>query len=232
MYKNKKILCIIPARGGSKRLPGKNIKLLNGMPLIGYAIAAAKCSQYIDKVIVSTDDETIACVAREQEAEVPFMRPAELALDTVHTAPVLQHAVKQTETEGLHFDFIVLMQPNSPGVLTQDVDSAIEELERSGANSCVSVCEITDRPERMYRMVEGRITTYVGGSQTRSQDMPKLFRLNGAVYVMTRATLMGKGVVYDDNDSCVAIVMPRERSVDIDTEFDFAIAKVLMERKI
>src|SRR3989344_3100429 len=182
MYKNKKILCIIPARGGSKRLPGKNIKLLNGIPLIGYAIRAAKGSQYIDKIIVSTDDEEIARVSREQGADVPFMRPAELASDTATVVEALQHAVEQTEVDGEHFDLVVLIQPTSPGVLARDVDEAIEKLEESGANSCVSVCEITDRPEIMYRLAhDGRVTPYVAEAAWRSQDMQELYRLNGAV---------------------------------------------------
>lgn len=217
------------ARGGSKRLPGKNIKLFNGTPMIGYGIKAAKGSQYIDKVIVSTDDDEIARVAREQGAEVPFIRPAELASDTATVIATLQHAVEQVEADGERFDLIVLIQPTSPGVLSQDVDAAIEKLESSGMNSCVSVCEITDRPEIMYRLAHnGCITPYVAGAGWRSQDMQELFRLNGAVYVAKHDTLMEGGKIYD-NDSCVAVVMPRERSVDVDTAFDFAVAETMMK---
>ena len=228
MYNNKKILCIIPARGGSKRLPGKNSKPLLGKPLIGYAIAAAKESKYVDTVVVSTDDEAIAAVARNCGAEVPFMRPAELATDTARTIPVLQHAVSYYESKGEVFDLIVLIQPTSPGVLAEDVDAAIEKLLQSGANSCVSICEITDRPELMYRLADdGHITPYVGGSEARSQDMPPLYRLNGAVYVTPRDTLMKENKIYDDQKG-TAILMPRERSIDIDTPTDFALAETLM----
>ena len=228
MYNNKKILCIIPARGGSKRLPGKNSKPLLGKPLIGYAIAAAKESKYVDTVVVSTDDEAIAAVARNCGAEVPFMRPAELATDTARTIPVLQHAVSYYESKGEVFDLIVLIQPTSPGVLAEDVDAAIEKLLQSGANSCVSICEITDRPELMYRLADdGHITPYVGGSEARSQDMPPLYRLNGAVYVTPRDTLMKENKIYDDQNG-TAILMPRERSTDIDTPLDFALAETLM----
>src|SRR6266404_128898 len=128
MYKDKKILCIIPARGGSKRLPGKNIKPLNGKPLIGYAIEAAKGSKYIDKVIVSTDDEAIAAVSKEFGAEVPFMRPAELATDTAASIEVLRHAVAFIENLEEKVDVIVLIQPTVPGVLAVDVDAAIEKI--------------------------------------------------------------------------------------------------------
>ncbi|MEK7144835.1 MAG: acylneuraminate cytidylyltransferase family protein [Patescibacteria group bacterium] len=230
MYKDKKILCIIPARGGSRRLPGKNIKLLNGVPLIGYAIRAAKGSQYVDTVIVSTDDEEIARVAREQGADMPFMRPTELASDTATTLPVLEHAVGFLEEKGLHFDLILLIQPTVPGVESHDVDAAIEKLVVTGANSCVSVCEIVERPEWMYRMGEGaRVTPYVETTVTHSQDMEKLYRVNGAVYVMTHDTVMKRHLIRD-NESCVAVMMPMERSTDIDTPMDFIIAETLLTK--
>ncbi len=231
MFKIKKILCIIPARGGSKRLPGKNIKPLNGVPLIGYAIRAAKSSQYVDKVIVSTDDESIATVAREQGAEVPFMRPADLANDTAPTLSVLQHAVKHFENAGESFDLIVLVQPTVPGVEAQDIDAAIEQVISSGANSCVSICDIIDRPEWMYRLgEEERVKPYVENVPIRSQDMEQLYRLNGAVYVTLRDVLMEKGKIYD-NEDCASVLMPRERSTDIDTQLDFTIAEELMRRR-
>lgn len=218
------------ARGRSKRLPGKNIKVLNGKPMISYGITAAKSSPYVDEVIVSTDDEEIARISREYGANVPFMRPAELATDTATVVATLQHAVNHAESAGEHYDLVVLIQPTSPGVLSTDVDSAIEMLELSGTNSCVSICEITDHPEIMYRRAsDGRITPFIAEAGWRSQDMQELYRLNGAVYVAKHDTLMEKGKVYD-NDSCVAIVMPRERSVDIDTEFDFKIAETLMKK--
>lgn len=231
MYNAKKILCIIPARGGSKRLPGKNIKQLDGMPLIGYAIAATKGSRYIDTTIISTDDEDIARVAKEQGAEVPFMRPKELADDTVPTVPVLQHAVHYFEHAGEMFDLVVLVQPTVPGLESKDIDAAIEQLAATGAHSCVSICEIIDRPEWMYRIGDGaRITPYVETDATRSQDMEQLYRLNGAVYVALRDVLMQGNKIYD-NESCSYILMPRERSTDIDTSFDFAIAELLMKSR-
>lgn len=226
MYKDKHVLAIIPARGGSKRLPGKNIKQLGGKPLISYAITAALESAYVDTVMVTTDDAAIAAVAKACGAEVPFMRPAELASDTAPTLPVMQHAVHFYEAQGKHFDVIVLIQPTVPGVLSQDVDAAITKLFATGANSCVTICEIIDRPEWMYRINGERMTPYVETAATRSQDMPELYRLNGAVYVTQRGVLMEKGKIYDNND-CTYVVMPRERSTDIDTELDFVIAETL-----
>ncbi len=234
MYNNKKILCIIPARGGSKRLPGKNIKLLKGKPLIAYSIAAAKGSKYLDRVIVSTDDEAIASVAKEYGAEVPFMRPSELATDTATTLSVLQHAVRFFEEKGEKFECIVLIQPTVPGIMTSDIDTAIETLFTTKANSCISMCEITDRPEWMYSLSEeGHIAPYVEAAyhsqNIRSQDLPKLYRINGAVYVTPRNVLMEEGKIIDKHN-CAGVLMPRERSTDIDTLSDFVIAEMLMQQ--
>lgn len=229
MYKEKKIVCIIPARGGSKRLPGKNIKLLNGIPLIGYAVRAAKSSKYIDRVIVSTDDEAIVRVAQEQGADVPFMRPSELASDTATTLSVLQHAVTFLEEKGERFDLVVLIQPTVPCVKAGDVDVTIEKLADSGSRSCITICEIIDRPEFMYRLGEGgTIRPYTDVPVGRTQDMEPLYRVNGAVYVMAHDMLMKENKIID-NTSCAGVIMPRERSIDIDTQLDFAIAEALMK---
>lgn len=229
MYKDKKILCIIPARGGSKRLPGKNIKLLNGVPLIGYAIRSAKGSQYIDKVIVSTDDEEIARVAREQGAEVPFMRTADLADDIAPTLPVLQHAVTFFEEKGEQYDLVVLIQPTVPGVESNDVDTTIEKLIEADVHSAITVCPIINPPEWMYRLeADGRLQKYIEASAVRGQDLEKLYIVNGAVYVTEHDTLMEGGKIVD-NDSCAGIIMPRERSTDIDTLADFQIAEMMLK---
>ncbi len=230
MYKEKKILCIIPARGGSKRLPGKNIKLLNGVPLIGYAIRAALASKYIDRVIVSTDDEAIAAVAKELGAEVPFMRPLELATDEATTLSVLQHALAELEKAGEKFDDIVLVQPTVPGILTEDIDSALEKFFETDTNSCISVCEITDPPEWMYRMREGgMLEKYISAPDSRTQDLEKLYRVNGAVYVTKREILMDKNKIVDQ-ENCASVIMSRERSIDIDTEMDFIVAEVILTK--
>jgi len=229
MYNGKKVLCIIPARGGSKRLPGKNIKLLNGVPLTGYAIRAAKGSKYIDRVIVSTDSEEIARVAREYGAEVPFMRPVELATDTTPTLPVLQHAVKFFEEKGERFDLIVLIQPTVPGVEVSDVDATIERLVKTVMHSAITICPIIDPPEWMYRIdAECRLQKYVDSPASRGQDLEKLYRINGAVYVTERDTLMKESKIID-NASCAGVLMQRERSVDIDTAFDFSVAELALK---
>lgn len=228
MYKNQYIVLIIPARGGSKRLPGKNIKPLNGKPLIVYAIEAGKHSAYVDRVVVSTDDEEIARVSREAGAEVPFIRPEELSTDDARVLPVMQHAVLTLEKEGKPIDLVVLIQPTIPGVLAKDVDAAIEKLVSSSADSCMSVCEISDRPELMGTVDEqGFMKPYVGGSYTPVREMQPLYRINGAVYVEKKSLLIEQGKIYDEEKSTV-VFMPRERSVDIDTELDFKLAEAAL----
>lgn len=232
MYKNKKILVIITARGGSKRIPKKNIKPLNGRPLVSYSIKSALSSKYADKVIVSTDDKEIAKVAKKYSAQVPFMRPAELAIDTALTLPVLQHAVNYIESvDKEKFDIIVAIQPTSPLVLAEDIDMAIEKLIKTKANSCISVCQISERPEWMHIFKGKKIKPFIkvkSEENRRSQDLPKLFRMNGAVYVIKRDTLIKKGMILD-NDNATAIIMPRDRSLDIDEPMDFYVAEAIMK---
>lgn len=228
MINSKRVLCIIPARGGSKRLPGKNLLPLHGTPLIAYAIQAALGSKYIDRTIVSTDDEAIAACTKTYGAEVPFMRPAELASDTAPTVPVLQHAVSFLEAVGDVFDIIALIQPTVPGVISADVDAVIELLESSGMNSCTTMCEIMDRPEHMYALdAQARATPFMESVPTRTQDMPPLARINGAAYAARHNVLMDKSMIVDPA-SLASILMPLERSTDIDTLTDFRVAQALL----
>lgn len=232
MYKNKKILAIIPARGGSKRLPGKNIKKILGKPLIGYAIEAIKKSNYVDRIVVSTDDRKIAAISQRHGAETPFLRPAELASDTVPTLPAFQHAVKYFETNmGFRPDIVVIVQPTSPLVRSEDVDGAIEKMVKTKTNSCFTVCEISQRPEWMYYLDNNKPRLFLPNrwENKRSQDLPKLGIINGSVYVVNYETLMKKNKVRDKNTSIY--IVPKERSVDIDDLLDFELAEFLMSRQ-
>lgn len=232
MYKNNKILAVIPARGGSKRLPGKNIKKIGGKPMIAYAILAAKGSKYIDRVIVSTDDKNIIRVAKEYGAEVPFVRPAELASDTATAISVLQHAVTYMENSGKFMpDIIVLIQPTSPLVRPEDVDGTIEKMFFARTNSCFTVSEINQRPEWMYHIGGKKPKLFLSHSNQeakRSQDLPKLAIINGAVYATKYNTLMKKSLINDPKNTSIYL-MPKERSVDIDDYFDFKIAEALFK---
>lgn len=214
-------------------MPGKNIKLLKGKPMISYAIEAAKSSRYIDRVIVSTDDEEIANISREFGADTPFIRPQELAGDDVPMPPVLQHAVQYMEDkEGFRVDAVVLIQPASPLVTTEDIDNAIARYIETEMNSCVAMCKISERPEWMYILKDKKAEPYISVNERSklTQVLPDMYRINGAVYVVNRDTLINDNKIIDDK-SLTAIVMPQERSVDIDELYEFIFAEALLNRK-
>jgi len=221
---------VVPARGGSKGIPRKNLKLLAGRPLIAYAIETGLKARLVDRVIVSTDDAEIAAVAREWGAAAPFLRPASLAQDDTPTAPMLQHAVRWMEEQGERIDLVVLLQPTSPFRRPEHVDQAIQLLRESGASSAVSVCEVEHSPHWMYRLADQRLEPLMPGAlnRTRRQELPLLYRLNGAVYVTTRDLLLNDGRILDDRPA--AVVMSREESVDIDDELDFEWAEWMAAR--
>lgn len=230
MINNLSILCIIPARGGSKRLPGKNVKSIGGKPMIAHAIAAAHGSAYIDRTVVSTDDKEIARVAEAYGGTVPFLRPAELATDMAKAADVVLHALDTLKQQGAgEPDVIVLIQPTAPLVRTEDVDGAIRKLAETNARSCVTMTPISERPEWMYRVEHDRATAFLPheAEHVRSQDLPALYRINGAVYVV-RTEEMRTHQRFTDPNSLSAYLMPRERSVDIDDMTDFHIAETMM----
>ena len=229
-----KTLAIIPARGGSKGVKGKNIKPLAGKPLIAYTIEAALASR-LSRVILSTDSEAIARVGREFGVEVPFIRPAELATDRAKAIPVIQHALhflEQQETE--HFDAVMMLQPTTPFRTQKDIDTALQLLEDSGADSVISVIDVEGHhPARMkYLNEEGYLVDpdfcEAYENQPR-QELPPMYLRNGAIYLTRRDTLL-QGSFKGKN--CKALIMPQERSVNIDTEFDFAMAEWLYQTYI
>ena len=226
MIQGKSVLAIIPARGGSKGIPKKNVKLLAGKPLIAWTIQEAKKSKYIDRLILSSEDEEIIRIAKEWGCEVPFVRPAELAKDdTPGIEPVL-HAMKALDEK---YDYVVLLQPTSPLRLVDDIDRCIETCVSSSAPSCVSVTEVNQHPYLMYKIdKKGSLEPFRDQKNEihRRQDLPLVYILNGAVYVSktnriekTRAFVMPETIAY---------IMPKERSYDIDTELDFNICEFLI----
>jgi N-acylneuraminate cytidylyltransferase len=222
----KSVLAIIPARGGSKGVPRKNIRDLAGKPLIAWTIAAAKASQYIDRLVLSSDDEEIIQVARAHGCEVPFVRPAELARDETPGIDPVLHALEVLPG----YDYVVLLQPTSPLRAAEDIDGCITRCAESGAPGCVSVTEPDHHPQWMYTLSGGGalqpITEQHG---VRRQDLPQVYALNGAVYVVQTARLqearafLGAGTL--------GYVMPAHRSIDIDTEYDLALAACLLQQK-
>jgi CMP-N-acetylneuraminic acid synthetase len=222
------ILAIIPARGGSKRIPKKNIKKLAGKPLICYSIESAIGSSHINRIVVSTDDESIARISKRQGVEV-IMRPEHLAQDKTLIVPVLQHAVKVLEGQGYFPEFVVLLQPTSPLRSSKEIDYAINKLISEGGDSAETFCEVKEHPASMFRIVTGVAVPFDRANlRKRSQDLPLLFRETGAVYVVKRDLLMKKGSLYGKRH--IPVIVSRERSVDIDEEIDFSIAELIMKK--
>ncbi|MCB1725303.1 MAG: acylneuraminate cytidylyltransferase family protein [Chromatiaceae bacterium] len=219
------ILAIVPARGGSKGLPRKNIRELAGKPLIAWTLDAARDSRYVDRCIVSTDDDEIAAVARAHGGDVPFLRPPELAGDDANTHDAIVHALSLLPA----FDILVLLQPTSPLRGSEDIDGTLETLLRHRAPSCVSVVEPAKSPYWSYRVdAHQRLQPLLDPqySRMRRQDLPHAFVLNGAVYAAHTAWLIDNGGAL--GDGTVPYVMPPERSVDIDTAFDFELAALYL----
>lgn len=223
------VVALIPARGGSKRLPGKNIKPLLGKPLIGYAIAAAKACPEISRVIVSTDDEQIAATAKGLGAEVPFMRPAELATDAATSLDVVIHAIAWLEASGQPVDILILIQGTSPLIFPSDLSAGIKQLQEKNLHSLVSMSPITDRPEWMYSLDNGVPKPFLEkrSHEVRTQDMAPLYRINGSFWITRRDTIIKRHRLVDDA-SLGAVIIPRERSIDIDELSDFVIAEGLL----
>ena len=223
-------LAIIPARGGSKGVPRKNIRLVAGLPLIAYSIQAAQASQTLTHCVVSTEDEEIASVARSFGAEV-LPRPAELAGDKTPMPPVVRDVFTTLETRlGLRFDYGVLLQPTAPLRTAADIDAALSLLRETRADSVVSVYRVYDHhPARMYRLENERLVPLQAEpSGSLRQDLPAVYHRNGAIYAFRRSLL-------DEIDGLLGpdtrpYIMPEERSVNIDNEIDLLLADLLLNR--
>lgn len=219
------MLALIPARGGSKGVPGKNIREVVGKPLMAWTIEAAQQARCIDRVVVSSDDAAILQVARTWGAEIPFVRPAELARDETPGIDVVLHALQQLPG----VTWVVLLQPTSPLRTAQDIDAAYALCQEKDAPACVSVTEVATLPWWMFRLSdEGRLRSFIPESERpqRRQEAPPLYALNGAVYV-ARADWLRRTQSFL-TDETLAYVMPAERSIDIDTPLDLTIAACLL----
>lgn len=226
-----KVLGIIPARGGSKGVPGKNIKPLAGKPLIVHTIEAALASA-LTTVVVTTDDDQIAEVSKAAGALVPFMRPALLASDTAKSLDVAIHAVLAMEELSGTYDAVMLLQPTAPFRTTDDINEALRLLEANAdADSVISVVDVQGHhPARMKYLQNGRLIdppfAEAYENQNRQELLPMYIR-NGAIYLTKRATLLTKSY---KGKICMALVMPEERSVNIDTLNDFEEAEWIYQR--
>ena len=230
---NYKVIGLIPARGGSKAVHKKNVHLLNNKPLIAYTIETALSSGILDKVVVSTDNEEIATIARQYGAEVPFLRPAEFAQDDTTDLPVYQHAVDWFEkNQNYSPDIIAWLRPTAPLRSVDDISGAVNLLIEKKTDWVRSVCEAEHHPYWMYKMQDQQLSGFVDGIDLkqyyRRQLLPPVYRLNGAVDVAWRETIMVKHLLY--TGSICGYVMPHERSIDIDSLIDFAVAEQYLNK--
>lgn len=229
MINNKSILAIIPARGGSKGIPRKNIKNLDGKPLIAYTIEEAQKSKYIDRLIVSTEDEEIAMISKKYNLEVPFLRPEQLAKDDIAGIDPILHAVKWFHRNGYDFDYVICLQCTSPFRNIEQIDEAIEKLIIKDADSIVSVSESEVSPCWMKKIENGLMKDFLEDSTfySRRQDVPKTYRLNGAIYIAKTKVLLKNKNWYTKNT--LAYIMDKKSSIDIDDMIDFEFAEFLMK---
>lgn len=232
MYKDKNILGLIPARSGSKGLPRKNIKPLLGKPLIAWTIEQSLASKYLDRVVVSTDDKEVAEISKKYGAEVPFMRPKELAEDNAKGIDVVLHTIDWLEEndQRKQYDLLMLLQPTSPLRKSEDIDKVIELLLLKKAKAIVSVCEVDHHPLWANILPEdGCMKNFIRKEimNKNRQELPIFYRLNGAIYlsycnyIKERKSFFGKDTF--------AYIMPKSRSVDIDDEIDFKLVEILIK---
>lgn len=221
------VLALINARGGSKGLPRKNVRPLQGKPLIVWSIESALGAKLVSKVVVSTDDQEIADVARAGGASVPFIRPANLATDTALQIDAIRHAVGYLEDHGEMFNAIVVLQPTAPLREPGDIDGAIALLLRSNADSVISVCDVGGRhPATLYTSDKSGALVPLLRSNLRGvlrQDFGTVLWRNGAIYAMRRDTVMEGNSLY--GATTIGYLMPEERSMNIDTLFDWKLVE-------
>ncbi|MFT6906572.1 MAG: CMP-N,N'-diacetyllegionaminic acid synthase [Oleiphilaceae bacterium] len=223
------MIAIIPARGGSEGLPGKNIKLLNGKPMIAYAIEAALASKYITEVIVSTDDSEIYQVALQYGSKDTFLRPSELAQNRSLAIDNYIYTLERLKNEyGYNIDNFIVLQPTSPLRNSADIDAAIELFQSKKADSVVSYCK-EHHPISWHKYIkqDGRLDNIFPDAIKNRQDIKPTYYPNGAIFIF-KYELIKLGNYYSNNS--YAFLMPRNRSVDVDTLDDFEYAQFLMDK--
>lgn len=227
-----KNLAIIPARSGSKGLPDKNIKILNGKPLIAYTIEAAIQSRLFDDIIVSTDSKEYAEIAKKNGASVPFLREAELSTDTAKSWDVVKEVLHQCAQLDKKYDTVALLQPTSPLRDASDIKQAYKKMRREEANLVVSVCETDHSPLWSNTLTEDHsLVDFLKPEYTTKtrQEIPTYYRLNGAIYIVKTDYLFETENIYASKS--YATIMDKVHSVDIDDEIDFLVAEALLKQR-
>ena len=224
-----RILTLIPARGGSKRLPGKNIRPLGGKPLIGWSIDVAKNIPQICDVLVSTDDPDIADACRGLGASVPWLRPAELATDTAGSVDVALHALNWYESEKGEIDGLMLLQPTSPFRTRETIRRGIELFERNAHRAVLGVSPVSDHPLWTMRIEDGSLMPYIQGNglQTKAQDLPPAYSINGCFYLISPVEFRSCRSFMGTQTVPLLIQSPEE-ALDIDTDWDWRVAQSIL----
>jgi len=233
MKQGYKILAVIPARGGSKGVPRKNIKRLAGKPLLAWTVETTLSLDCLDRVILSTDDEEIAGIGKRYGADVPFLRPAEIAADDTTDMPVYEHALNWLEQhDGFIPDIVVWLRPTVPLRSAGDIENSLDLLIKKRPDWVRSVCEAEHHPYWMYKLNDTRMEPFVEGirieNYMRRQLLPPAYRLNGAVDVTWRSTILEKKILYAG--VIEAHIMPVNRSIDIDTMLDFQLLEAIISQ--
>ncbi|MEC3907346.1 acylneuraminate cytidylyltransferase family protein [Tamlana sp. 2201CG12-4] len=229
-----KILGLIPARGGSKSIPKKNIKILNGKPLIQYTVEAASDSKKLERFILSSDDEAIIKVAKQLNVEVPFVRPKHLAEDTSPTLGVIQHALRFYEEQHIHFDAVCLLQVTSPFKTGAFIDKAIEKFITSGCDALVSVQKVPDEynPHWTFKeTIDGHLKLVTGEEHIipRRQDLPEIYHRDGLIYITKTNVLLEQNSLY--GSKLTYIKSPSDYTINIDTIEDWKQAELFLKSK-
>ena len=232
MFKNKRVIAVITARGGSKGIPNKNLKSFSGKPLIFWTIKAARESKYIDTIVLSTDSPKIASVSKKYGVEAPFLRPEAISRDNSSSIDVLFHALKFFEHRNDNFDIVIQLQPTSPLRRSQDIDKALELLLKKKAKAVISINKAFVSP--LWTNIlppNGCMKDFLRPEliNRNRQRLPEYFQLNGAVFLGFVEYVVRNNGFYGKHS--YAYVMPRERSIDIDDILDFRLAEALLENK-
>jgi CMP-N-acetylneuraminic acid synthetase len=227
-----RVLGIVPARGGSKAIPRKNLRQVAGRPLLAYTADAVRESRRLDRAVLSTDDAEIAAAGTAVGLEAPFLRPAALAQDDTPMMPVLRHAVEEMAARGFAAEAVVLLQPTSPLRRGVHIDQAIDLLESTGADTVVSVVDVPHQfnPGSVMRLDGERLQRYEPGATVlRRQDKPRLYARNGPAVLACRVGVLDRGSFYDGD--CRPLIMAADESVDIDTGWDLELVEFILSRR-